>query len=308
MQKNKAGQVRKYPSPWRSILIISLSTFIFEASINWIESLWKDQISPFVLGALDSIILTALVIPLLYRFVYLPMESFLMERQALITKISRLDQLHLLGQMVVSMAHEIRNPMTTVRGFLQLLSAKPDCVQYQSQYALMIDELDRVNDILTEFLSLSKDKRLNLQQISLNSIVTHLLPLISSDALLRDQEIFTELGSVPDLALDEPEISQLILNLTRNGLEAMPAGKGLTIRTYQAEQKVILEVEDQGSGIEPETLEKIGTPFFTTKKDGNGLGLAVCYSIAERHHATIAIKTGPQGSTFQVKFLTRCPR
>jgi signal transduction histidine kinase len=82
----------------------------------------------------------------------------------------------------------------------------------------------------------------------------------------------------------------------------MSEGKVLTIRTYMADDCVILAVQDQGKGIKPEVLEKLGTPFFTTKEKGTGLGLGVCYAIAARHHAKIEIQTGPEGTTFFVKF------
>ncbi|MEW5899031.1 MAG: ATP-binding protein, partial [Bacillota bacterium] len=87
-----------------------------------------------------------------------------------------------------------------------------------------------------------------------------------------------------------------------NGLEAMPPGGTLTIKTFQEGEEVVLAVQDEGPGIEPDLLEKIGTPFFTTKDDGTGLGLAVCYSIAARHKAAITVETSPAGTTFFVRF------
>lgn len=103
--------------------------------------------------------------------------------------------------------------------------------------------------------------------------------------------------------LDEKEIRQLILNLVRNALEATPPGKGVLISTRrEAEDKVTLQVSDQGQGIPDEIMEKLGTPFFTTKENGTGLGLAVCYGIAERHRAAIQIETGAGGTTFLVHF------
>jgi signal transduction histidine kinase len=96
---------------------------------------------------------------------------------------------------------------------------------------------------------------------------------------------------------------QMILNLVRNGLEAMPPGGNLVVKTFTDGDEVIMAVQDQGKGIEPGVLEKIGTPFFTTKENGTGLGLAVCYSIAARHNARIEIETDPEGTTFFVRFI-----
>ncbi len=151
--------------------------------------------------------------------------------------------------------HEIRNPMTTVRGFLQLLGGKKECAQFNRYYELMIEELDRANSIITEFLSLAKKKTLSKKAQNLNPIVGALLPLIQADATRAEKYVKTTLGDTPDLLLDEKEIRQLILNLVRNGLEAMSPGGYINIRTYLNGKNVVLAVDDQGKGIDPEVLE-----------------------------------------------------
>jgi two-component system, sporulation sensor kinase E len=223
----------------------------------------------------------------------------LTERLRLEKEMARLDRLNLVGEMAASLGHEIRNPLTTVRGFLQLLQ-KSD-VQKRDYFNLMIDELDRANGIITEFLSLAKNKALDLQAKSLNTILLNLFPLMQADALKTGNEIELELGEIPELLLDEKEIRQLILNLVRNGLEAMQSGGKLTIATACEGGDVILSVRDEGTGIAASVIEKLGTPFFTTKDNGNGLGLAVCYSIAARHNARISVETSSAGTTFYVK-------
>ncbi len=129
-----------------------------------------------------------------------------------------------------------------------------------------------------------------------------MISLIETDAIKNDKYVNLELEEVPDLLLEKNDIKQLILNLTRNGLEAMNPGGYLTIKTFTGGHEVVLAVNDQGKGIPPEHLEKMGIPFFTTKDYGTGLGLAVCYKIAARHNASINIETCPAGTTFFVKF------
>ncbi|MFX4263222.1 PocR ligand-binding domain-containing protein [Pelotomaculum propionicicum] len=226
------------------------------------------------------------------------------EQKRLDLEIARLDRLNLVGEMAAGIGHEIRNPMTAVRGFLQMLGEKDDCARYKDYFELMIDELDRANSIITEFLSLAKNKAVELKPKDLNNIVHAILPLISADAIVTDKYIEVVLNDVPNLLLDEKEIRQLILNLARNGLEAMSPGGLLTLKTFFESDEVVLAVVDQGGGIEPAVLEKIGTPFYTTKDNGTGLGLAVCYSIAARHKASITVDTGPAGTTFSVRFKT----
>lgn len=226
------------------------------------------------------------------------------DKKRLDNEIARLDRLNLVGEMAAGIGHEIRNPMTTVRGFLQMLSEKADCARYADYFSLMIEELDRANSIITEFLSLAKNKAIEFKTQDLNRIIKVIMPLISADAMVTDNDIEVELGDVPKLLLDEKEIRQLLLNLVRNGLEAMSPGGTLGIKTFCEGGEVVLAVTDHGKGIEPDVMEKIGTPFYTTKENGTGLGLAVCYSIAARHKAAVTVDTGPTGTTFCVRFRT----
>ena len=219
-------------------------------------------------------------------------------------EMKRLSGLDLIGQMAAGISHEIRNPMTTVRGFLQLLSTKEDCMQYSEFFTLMIDELDRANSIITEFLSMGNTRSSDLQELNLNSILNDIMPLLQGDAFNENKQVLMKMSKIPNLLLNRNEIRQLILNLYRNGLEAMKPGKTLTIHTYTEKDEVILAIEDEGVGIDTEVLEKLGTPFFSTKDNGTGLGLGVCYGIAARHRAKIDIETSPEGTTFFVRFAT----
>ena len=217
-------------------------------------------------------------------------------------EMARLDRLNLVGEMAAGIGHEIRNPMTSVRGFLQIFCTRKEFAPYKEHLDLMIEELDRANTIITEFLSLAKDKAVEQKPQNLNHIVQALSPLIMADGMVADKHIEFELNAIPEIALDNKEIRQLILNLVRNGFEAMSPGDKLKIKTFRDENFIVLAVQDPGKGIEPDVLEKLGTPFFTTKDNGTGLGLAMCYSIAARHNATIKVETGATGTTFSVRF------
>jgi two-component system, sporulation sensor kinase C len=225
-------------------------------------------------------------------------EQKQMERQ-----MARLDRLNLVGEMAASIAHEVRNPITVVRGFLQWMGQKQEMSQqYQEYFTIMIEEIDRANSIITEYLSMAKNKAVHLQMHNLNSIIQMITPLMQVDALASNKNVRMELGEIPDMLLDEKEIRQLLLNLVRNGLEAMQQGGCVTIKTYGEGSLVTLEVRDQGSGISPEIVDRLGIPFTTTKCEGTGLGLAVCYSIANRHNAIIRFKTCSRGTTVYIQF------
>jgi len=220
-------------------------------------------------------------------------DRILLEREMV-----RLDRLNLTGEMAAGIVHELRNPMTTIRGFLQLSKSRPSN-EYND---IMIEELDRVHDIVTEFLSVGASAPVSHQQKQMNTVIETLYPLIQSKAITGNHEIVLELGECPTFDMNEKELRQLILNLVLNGLDAMRSGGTLTIQTYTDGQQVVLAVKDQGTGIPAEFLDKLGTPFFSTKSNGTGLGLSVCYGIAARHNAVIKIQTTEQGTTFFVHF------
>jgi len=223
-------------------------------------------------------------------------------RKLLEQDVSRLDRLNTVGQMAASVAHEIRNPMTTVRGYLQFFLNKQEFMKYKSQFELLIGELDRTNSIIKEYLSLSRDRIAEFQPAMLNDIIEALYPLVKADANAANKDIVLCLQPLPELVLDEKEIRQLILNLVRNGLEAMQSGGTITIRTYLENEEAVLVIKDQGPGIPQHILDNLGKPFLTTKENGTGLGLAICYQIANRHQAKLQVDSKSSGTTFFIRF------
>jgi signal transduction histidine kinase len=192
--------------------------------------------------------------------------------------------------------------MTTVRGYLQLFQRKEKFAEYKEQFGIMIEELDRANGIITEFLSLAKTKAIDIKPGNLNDTIRSLFPLFQAEALHLGQEVQADVNDIPTICYDEKEIRQLILNLVRNGMEAMEAGGVLKIKTYLDNEKVSLSIQDTGKGIDKRIMPNIGTPFFTTKDSGVGLGLSICYRIAERHKAKLEIRSSNAGTNVIVKF------
>ncbi|KYZ75786.1 hypothetical protein AXX12_11335 [Anaerosporomusa subterranea] len=224
------------------------------------------------------------------------------EKSHTIEEMARLDRLNLIGEMAASIGHEVRNPMTTVRGFLQMLRAKKELASFASHFDLMVEELDRANSIISEFLSIAKNKPSNQSAGRLDAVVDILMPMLDAGALMAGTTVIFKGGPVPPILMAERDIRQLILNLVRNASEVTPHGGQVSIRTYVEAGRVVLSIADQGPGIAPEVQHKLGTAFFTTKEKGTGIGLAVCRHIVERHHADLAFQTGPQGTTFYVLF------
>lgn len=216
-------------------------------------------------------------------------------------KIRNLERMTLVGQMGASIAHEIKNPLTTIKGFLQLAEKSEERLN-QSQLKLLISEIERCNTIISDFLSISKKTNTTQVTCNLKEILEQQIVLIEKEAMLANVHLNVEIDNIM-LTVNENEIKQLFLNLTHNALEAMPEGGNLSIRLKEFENKVVLEVEDEGKGIPQELLDKIGTPFLTTKKNGTGLGISVCQQIVEKHSAEMKIssKVG-QGTKIMVIF------
>ncbi|MFC4766842.1 PAS domain-containing sensor histidine kinase [Effusibacillus consociatus] len=215
----------------------------------------------------------------------------------------RTDLVQSLSQMAASMAHEVRNPLTSIKGFLQLLSkGQPDPDKLQMYVQVMMEELERAHGIITEYLNLSR-KNLDTQQpTSLLKLLDDIRILMESEAVLRGVNLHFYLTDETILC-DQTKIKQVIINLVRNALEATARGGSVTvsIRISQAERTVVIQVADTGCGIADETLPHIFTPFYTTKKGGTGLGLPVCKQIIEEHGGTIqASSKEGEGSTFTI--------
>ncbi|RPE10390.1 two-component system sensor histidine kinase NtrB [Paenibacillus polymyxa] len=230
------------------------------------------------------------------------------ELETLRSELGNFERLSLVGQMAAGITHEIRNPMAVVRGFLQLMREKsPDSLGHY--YRIVMEELDRANGIINDFLSLAQNRIVEKEQCHLHDIIRELTPLLWADANLRGQTIELKLEDhVTMLHLNPKEIKQLLLNLSRNAMEAMGEKGVLTISTHEEGDFVELEVRDTGPGIPPKQLEKLFQPFYTTKTKGTGLGLALCQSIVERHHGTIAVDSVEgMGTQFKVRLRRTIP-
>ncbi|NGZ77451.1 ATP-binding protein [Saccharibacillus alkalitolerans] len=219
-------------------------------------------------------------------------------------ELEDMNRLRLIGQMAAGVTHEVRNPMAVVRGYLQILQRKTPA-EYAHYYKIVLEELDRAGGIIDDFLSLARAKREMNERRTLRSVVEELWPLLQADANLRGQTIRLEGGEEGEAMPMHPgEIKQLVLNLARNALEAMGDKGELVIAVEESEDGVRLRVRDNGPGISEETLERIKQPFFTTKKTGTGLGLALCIGIAERHGGTLTIDSAVgEGTEVRVDFV-----
>jgi two-component system nitrogen regulation sensor histidine kinase GlnL len=226
-------------------------------------------------------------------------------------RLSRSDRLAALGTVAAGVAHEIRNPLAGLRGAAQLLEGESGFLPAFKEYtSVIIKEVDRLAAIVETLLSFASPRAPVLRPCNLHEILDNLLLL--EQGPLRAFGVTVQRyydPQLPEILADPAEIRQVFLNLLRNGVEAMPAGGELTIRTrYERGSQrcrglsvAVAEFIDQGSGIDPEIERHLFTPFFTTKDGGTGLGLAICLRIVEDHGGAMeATSQLGRGSSFRV--------
>jgi len=215
---------------------------------------------------------------------------------------NRLEELNFIGKIAGSVAHEVRNPLTVVRGHLQVLGWDKALENHYERLETMILEIDRAVEILNELLYMSRPSKPKMERQNINDILNKLYQLLNAEALVHLHEVEYDLQVIPDVMLDQKKFRQVVLNLVNNGFQAMENHSKIILRTYSQDGKVFFAVKDHGKGILQEVLGKLGTPFLTTKPNGTGLGLASCYNIIVEHNAKMEVDTGPEGTTFTIIF------
>ncbi len=226
--------------------------------------------------------------------------------QVLEQKIQHNDRLAMIGQIAAGTAHEIRNPLTSVKGFLQMLGnslEEKNLLKEKGYIDIMLTEIQRINLLVSEFLLLSKPKETEFERVDLNVVFRELLPFVENEALLHGIDIeFKSAGKLPTVVGDIELLKQVFLNICKNALEAMENKGKLTIsHTYdRANKKVRIHVHDTGPGIPEEVQSKIFDPFFTTKEEGTGLGLPICQKIVHEFGGEIELSSSDEGTTFYI--------
>lgn len=206
--------------------------------------------------------------------------------------LRRSEKLTTVGQLAAGVAHEIRNPLTTLRGFLQL-QQESNKLNHR-HLDLMLSELDRINLIVGEFLILAKPQAVHFQERDIRFILGDVISLLDSQAHLHGVEFVLHASS--DSAMvhcEENQLKQVFINVLKNGMEAMPNGGSIHIKLKADElaKRVRIEIKDEGIGIPEDMMSKLGEPFFTNKESGTGLGLMVSQRIIQSHKGMMDIKS-----------------
>ncbi|WLR51975.1 PAS domain S-box protein [Bacillus tianshenii] len=210
------------------------------------------------------------------------------EHDSLIVKSEKLTTV---GQLAAGVAHEIRNPLTAIKGFIQILSTNP---QVQKGYIeIMLSELARIELIVNEFLLLAKPQRdIKFQPYPIDRILSEVVSLLRAEANLKGIEIIEEWPrSLPEIECEPNQLKQCFINLIKNGIEAMESSGKITVKGRISGSILLLEVIDQGPGMPKERLEKLGEPFYSTKEKGTGLGLMITMKMIQHHSGRLQFES-----------------
>lgn len=228
----------------------------------------------------------------------------LRELKSLEKAVERSERLASMGRMAAGIAHEIRNPLSSIRGLAQYLRNKFEKDSESHEYAsVMISEVDRLNRVIQDMLNFAKPHEPKLAPSNIESIISHSLKLIGAE--LSEKKINIILindSEVPIVFADTDLLTQVFLNLFVNAIDAMDENGTIEISFSEDKHSIIIEISDEGTGIKEENLNKIFDPFFTSKSNGTGLGLAIVYRIIENHNGEITVNSiVNKGTIFKIK-------
>ncbi|ELY3087775.1 two-component system sensor histidine kinase ZraS [Klebsiella aerogenes] len=217
-------------------------------------------------------------------------------RQQLQEAMARKEKLMALGHLAAGVAHEIRNPLSSIKGLAKYFAERtPPGGEAQELALVMAKEADRLNRVVSELLELVRPAHLNYQPVDINALIHHSLQLVSQDAQSRGIALqFTPRPELTSIKADPDRLNQVLLNLYLNAMQAIGRDGVIRVSASEAERRrVKIVVKDSGKGMSDEELQAIFTPYFTTKADGTGLGLAVVQNIIEQHGGTIRAESQP---------------
>jgi two-component system sporulation sensor kinase B len=317
---------------------ISLFTTLLNTSLIWILSLlfmrkYKDahrltKISFFTgLISMTAIIKVLIVLytlinreqsieEYLFIFILFPLLSVvsiwitihlfenLLDKIMMEKEIQRTERLNVIGHLAASVAHEIRNPMTVVRGFMQIFDKESYIPEHKKAHLkLMIQELDRAEAIINDYLTLAKPRLDTAEKIDIGKQIYFVKDIISAYASLNNVSIIVRVEEDLYVKGNPEKFNQVLINFLKNAIEASPKGEDILIIAYKEKNQVVIQIIDSGIGISAEEIKRLGSPFYSTKETGTGLGLMVCYGIIEAMFGKIEVQSKKgQGTTFLIRF------
>ncbi|WP_462412906.1 ATP-binding protein [Neobacillus sp. Marseille-QA0830] len=212
----------------------------------------------------------------------------------------RSEKMNIVGELAASIAHELRNPLTAIKGFFQILTTEKE--ENELYYSVIENELARIEQISSELLTLAKPHSENKSDCNIIKLIDDVMVLLTPQANMKNIEMVKRTNTERiNLNCENTKIKQVFINLIKNSIDSMKNPGKIVIVIDEQKEDVIVKVIDQGCGIPKELLDKLGEPFYTTKEKGTGLGLMVCFQIIESHKGSIQVESAVnEGTTFTI--------
>jgi signal transduction histidine kinase len=219
--------------------------------------------------------------------------------------IKRTEQLTAMGKLASAVAHEVRNPLNAISMIAQRLAREfapqEEEEQYQELTSMIKSESARLNGIIEQFLDFARPPKLNRQQVDIEQLLDETASLVEAQLSERGIEIHREYSGLGEWIVDREQIKQVLLNILLNGIEAMPDGGVLSVKSGVDDKMLHIEISDTGEGIPEEELTRIFDLYFTTKETGTGLGLSIAQRIITEHGGWLDVDSKPDsGTTFRI--------
>ncbi|PGK47122.1 sporulation kinase [Bacillus anthracis] len=258
--------------------------------IGMINVLLETGFTPYISHLYSGYIFASLIMVMTMVFqVYL--TEYLNENAILRTEMQKSEKLNIVSELAASVAHEVRNPLTVVRGFIQLLESTED-VKNKDYMRLVLAELDRAEQIISDYLNLARPQIEKKEHICLSAQLIEMTTLMSSFAAMQGVYLQVEISESLYTIGDKTKLKQAIMNVVKNGIEAIQGNKGyLKVTAMQKDETIVIRVKDSGVGMTKEQLARLGQPYYSLKEKGTGLGLMVTFSILQAHNGTLEYKS-----------------
>ena len=219
-------------------------------------------------------------------------------------KLQKDEKLNIISQLAASVAHEVRNPLTSVRGFLQLISDDENLKNSNKNYIkIAMSELDHAQSIINDYLALAKPNTEELSSINISDEIKKTIALMTSYSNIQNITIITNIQDSLYIKGNKNEIKQVLVNIIKNGIEAMDKGGCLTVNVFEKNDIISIVIMDSGKGMTKSQLNKLGTPFYTTKEKGTGVGLTISFQLIQGMKGKIKVESElGKGTTFIIDF------
>jgi two-component system, sporulation sensor kinase B len=284
-----------------SLLLNSLSII---SLFSYIAIVDRGDLYPYISKDLIGNIINFLGSQAILYYIFYLSHGRLEKQKLYYEQIKHTERLKITGQLAAAVAHEIRNPLTVVKGFLQLYEKDNTYENSERHYSLLINELNSAEQVISQFLSIAKpDKDTETELVNVKGVLQSVTDLLNTYGLLHHNEIVLSVVEDCYIAASTIEFKQLLINIIKNAIEASKVGDSVVVIAERNKDLVEIKVTDCGQGMSKEEMESLGTPFYSLKSKGTGLGMMICYNIAAKYKGTIHFDSVKgNGTTVTIRF------